>query len=70
LVYFDVNGLKPINDTHGHRVGDEALMRIAGVLVENVRELDVVGRLGGDEFSVILSQADEAIAAEKSQILV
>jgi diguanylate cyclase (GGDEF)-like protein len=45
-------------------------MRIAGVLVENVRELDVVGRLGGDEFSVILSQADEAIAAEKSQILV
>ena len=70
LVYFDVNGLKPINDTHGHPAGDAALMRIADVLVENVRESDVVGRLGGDEFAVILSQADEATAAEKGQMLV
>jgi len=70
LVYFDVNGLKPINDTHGHPAGDAALMRVADVLVENVRESDVVGRLGGDEFAVILSQADEATAAEKAQDLV
>ena len=70
LVYFDVNGLKPINDTHGHPAGDAALMWIADVLVENVRESDVVGRLGGDEFAVILSQADEATAAEKGQMLV
>lgn len=70
LVYFDVNGLKPINDTHGHPAGDAALMRVADVLVENVRESDVVGRLGGDEFAVILSQADEATAAEKARDLV
>ncbi|MBK19384.1 MAG: GGDEF domain-containing protein [Rhodospirillaceae bacterium] len=70
LVYFDVNGLKPINDTHGHPAGDAALMRIADILVENVRESDVVGRLGGDEFAVILSQADEKTAAEKAKILV
>lgn len=70
LVYFDVNGLKPINDTHGHPAGDAALMRIADVLVEKVRESDIVGRLGGDEFAVILSQADAAPAAEKGQMLV
>lgn len=70
LIYFDVNGLKPINDTHGHSAGDAALMRVADVLVENVRESDVVGRLGGDEFAVILSQADESTASEKAHDLV
>jgi len=70
LIYFDVNGLKPINDTYGHPAGDATLMRIADVLVENVRESDVVGRLGGDEFAVILSQADAGTAAEKAAALV
>jgi len=70
LIYFDVNGLKPINDTYGHSAGDAALMHIADVLIENVRESDVVGRLGGDEFAVILSQADEATASEKARTLV
>jgi diguanylate cyclase (GGDEF)-like protein len=65
LVYFDVNGLKPINDSHGHSAGDADLMRIVDVLVKNVRESDVVGRRGGDEFSIILSQADGATAAKK-----
>lgn len=70
VIYFDVNGLKPINDTHGHPAGDAVLMKVADVLVENVRESDVVGRLGGDEFGVILSQADEPTAAEKARMLV
>jgi diguanylate cyclase (GGDEF)-like protein len=70
LIYFDVNGLKPINDTYGHPAGDAALMRIADLLLENVRESDVVGRLGGDEFGVILSHADEATAREKAISLV
>jgi diguanylate cyclase (GGDEF)-like protein len=70
LIYFDVNGLKPINDTYGHPAGDATLMRIADLLVENVRESDVVGRLGGDEFAVILSQADAKTAAEKATSLV
>lgn len=70
LIYFDVNGLKPINDTYGHPAGDATLMRIADVLVEHVRESDVVGRLGGDEFAVILSQADAATAKEKAASLV
>ena len=70
LIYFDVNGLKPINDTYGHPAGDATLMRIADLLVENVRESDIVGRLGGDEFAVILSQADATTAAEKAASLV
>ena len=70
VVYFDVNGLKEINDTHGHAAGDATLMRVADVLIENLRESDVVGRLGGDEFAVILSQGDEAAAAEKAKSLV
>jgi len=69
VLYFDVNNLKRINDEHGHAAGDAALMRIAELLLANVRESDVVGRLGGDEFGVILAQADEATAREKAASL-
>ena len=70
VIYFDLNGLKGINDTHGHAAGDAALQRLAEILTENVRESDVVGRLGGDEFGVLLAHADEAAATEKALQLV
>jgi diguanylate cyclase (GGDEF)-like protein len=70
LLFFDANEFKEINDTHGHAAGDEALRHIAKTLVENTRESDVVGRIGGDEFGVILSQADEKAAHEKAETLV
>lgn len=70
LIFFDVNGLKPINDTHGHQAGDAALVKVADTLLQSVRESDVVGRLGGDEFGVILSNADENQAREKAEALV
>lgn len=70
LVFFDVNGLKQINDTMGHAAGDKALMAVATTLGERVRDTDVVGRIGGDEFGVILAQADEDVAREKAQQLV
>jgi diguanylate cyclase (GGDEF)-like protein len=69
LLYFDVNDLKAINDGFGHRVGDAALRRVAACLLGNVRSSDVVGRLGGDEFGVILAQADSAVAATKARQL-
>ena len=69
LLFFDMNELKVINDTFGHAAGDAALARVVDVLLENVRESDVVGRLGGDEFGVILAQADESQAAEKAALL-
>ncbi len=70
LVFFDVNGLKQINDTMGHAAGDKALLAVASTLGEQVRDTDIVGRIGGDEFGVILAQADEDVARVKAQQLV
>jgi len=58
LVYVDLDGFKPINDTYGHEAGDKVLRRIAQLLVKNVRDTDYVGRLGGDEFAVLLTRTD------------
>jgi diguanylate cyclase (GGDEF)-like protein len=69
VLYFDINGFKQVNDDFGHAAGDAALRHIAHILTTNVRESDVVGRLGGDEFGVILAQADAATAAEKAAVL-
>jgi diguanylate cyclase (GGDEF)-like protein len=69
LLFFDVDGLKAINDTHGHAAGDVLLVHIADVLQANVRTSDVVGRLGGDEFAVVLSHANEAQAIQKADFL-
>ena len=69
VLYFDINGFKEINDRFGHVAGDAALRQIAEILAENVRESDIVGRLGGDEFGVILAQADAEAAAEKATSL-
>jgi len=69
LIFFDVNGFKSINDTYGHAAGDAALLTVAQTLVDNLRESDVVGRLGGDEFGVILVQADDKVSREKAEQL-
>ena len=69
LLYFDVNGLKTINDTHGHAAGDAALLHVANALRINTRTSDVVGRLGGDEFGVLLGRANEVIATNKAHQL-
>ncbi|MFI4975583.1 MAG: GGDEF domain-containing protein [Caulobacterales bacterium] len=69
LVYFDLDGLKSVNDRFGHAAGDEALKAVAERLRANVRESDVVGRMGGDEFAVILVQADEEVARTKAAAL-
>jgi len=66
VVYFDVDGLKQINDTHGHPAGDAALRHVAEILCNNVRSSDVVGRLGGDEFGVILAQTNQEQATAKA----
>jgi len=58
LLMADVDGLKELNDTYGHRVGDRALSTVAGVIRENVRRIDTAARLGGDEFVVLLPETD------------
>jgi diguanylate cyclase (GGDEF)-like protein len=69
VLYFDVNDLKVINDTHGHAAGDAVLKRVCEVLLRDTRASDVVGRLGGDEFGVILAQSGLDVAADKAGLL-
>jgi diguanylate cyclase (GGDEF)-like protein len=54
----DLDRFKFVNDTLGHRVGDETIRRAAKVLRSRLRETDVLARLGGDEFAVLLPHAD------------
>lgn len=64
LIMIDIDHFKTINDTHGHAAGDAVLVGFAQLLTSEVREWDVVGRLGGEEFAVLLpsSGADQAMA--------
>lgn len=67
VMFLDLDNFKPLNDTHGHAVGDLLLVEVARRLKACVRDLDTVGRFGGDEFVVILS--DLAPQADASAIL-
>lgn len=69
LIYFDLDGFKAINDSYGHAAGDAALSHFADTLLAHVRESDVVGRLGGDEFGIILAHTDQAQAHAKATSL-
>jgi diguanylate cyclase (GGDEF)-like protein len=69
LVYIDLDDLKGVNDRLGHAAGDAALKAVAERLVSQLRESDIVGRMGGDEFAVILVQADHATAEAKAAAL-
>jgi diguanylate cyclase (GGDEF)-like protein len=69
LAYLDIDNFKQINDTYGHAAGDAALRHMVDIIVGNVRETDVVGRLGGDEFGVVLVRSDEASSHSKAEAL-
>ena len=59
LVMVDIDRFKSINDRWGHATGDRVIQAVAGAMVEITREQDVVGRLGGEEFLLILTETDE-----------
>jgi diguanylate cyclase (GGDEF)-like protein/PAS domain S-box-containing protein len=63
LIYLDLDNFKVVNDTLGHQVGDELLCQIALRIKEVLREDDLLVRMGGDEFAVLLASADRAAAA-------
>jgi len=64
LLFVDLDGFKEVNDSLGHEAGDELLTLIAGLIRRSTMTSDVVGRLGGDEFGVILTRVGGAGAAE------
>ena len=57
IIYFDVDNLKRVNDEYGHKIGDKAIGLLSRLLRENTRDADVVARIGGDEFVVMLLTA-------------
>jgi diguanylate cyclase len=63
FLVIDADDFKRINDSHGHDWGDEALQRIASSIKASVRDADLVGRIGGEEFGVLLVDADLATAS-------
>lgn len=69
MLYLDLDGFKTLNDTLGHPAGDAALIYLAGKLTHHVRESDAVGRMGGDEFAVLLMNADLEAGKEKARTL-
>ncbi len=69
VLFVDVNGLKAINDCHGHQSGDAVLLHVARVLKSSLRAGDTVARIGGDEFGLILDHLDEASAKGKADLL-
>lgn len=69
LLYLDLDAFKHINDCYGHAAGDTMLRAVSSVLGRHVRESDIVARIGGDEFALLLWNCDEASAVMKAQAL-
>ncbi len=67
FLMLDIDNFKAINDTYGHIVGDVALKRCTQLIAENIREIDFVGRIGGEEFGVLLLDTDKAGAIMVSE---
>ncbi|WP_165973954.1 GGDEF domain-containing protein [Marinitoga lauensis] len=69
IVFFDLNDLKKINNKHGHKTGDEALIFLANTLKGFLRKDDYIIRLGGDEFVVIMRNCNISKSKEKFEII-
>lgn len=69
LIFLDLDSFKPVNDRHGHAAGDAMLKAVAAAIAAEVRASDVVARIGGDEFAVLLWNVSSAEAAAKAVAL-
>ncbi len=69
LVYIDLDNFKDINDRHGHAAGDAALLQVCEVIKGHIRESDLLGRLGGDEFGLLLAKANQREAEIKADLI-
>ncbi len=71
FLMLDVDFFKKFNDTYGHLTGDQILKRIGGIIKESIREIDIAGRYGGEEFCIVLPETDRKgalLAAERIRI--
>lgn len=66
MIFIDLDRFKQINDRFGHATGDTVIQHVAQTLVENLRQSDIVGRLGGDEFGIALTHAEISVAETKA----
>ena len=66
LMYVDLDNFKIVNDVRGHQAGDDLLMKIRDILIQQTRPTDMIARLGGDEFAVWLNGADLTIAKTRA----
>jgi diguanylate cyclase (GGDEF)-like protein len=69
VLYLDLDGFKAVNDSYGHAAGDAILRHVGALLNDSIRESDIVGRIGGDEFGVILNRVSPDEARAKAQSL-
>jgi diguanylate cyclase (GGDEF)-like protein len=70
LIYLDLDDFKKVNDAHGHATGDAVLRLVADAMRAAVRAADIVGRLGGDEFGVLMPETDAVVAHAAASRLV
>lgn len=69
LFFLDLDGFKRVNDRHGHAVGDAVLRRLGRLLATHVRAADVIARVGGDEFAILLWNLTEADALRRARAI-
>jgi len=64
VLMIDIDHFKKVNDNYGHATGDQAIINVANILKDNLREYDIVGRVGGEEFSMFLPNCERDIATQ------
>ncbi|AZV46994.1 diguanylate cyclase [Nautilia sp. PV-1] len=69
IIFFDIDDFKKINDTYGHKIGDEVLIELSKTIKENIRQTDIFGRWGGEEFIIILPNTNVTVAQKIAQKL-
>jgi len=64
VLMIDIDHFKDVNDNYGHAAGDQAIINVANILKDNLREYDIVGRVGGEEFSMFLPNSDIGVSSQ------